>query len=393
MASSLAAVATLTMLAGLIVVLARTPREVARRVWLFGFVAVVAGGVTMMTTHSFIAKWAFHGDNPDGLERLMDGTAERPFVYRRLAPDIVRVVTDFVLPRMPPGALEHVGPQSLLHRYPYLWADDVWTPRKAVAFHVAYALTWAVLFATLLVGAALHRELLKSSWFEALVTATLVMSLVPLMFVGGGYVYDAPELFLWTTTLLFAIRGQFWALPVLFGLMLMNKESALLVVLPLGLIVLHRQGRGRAVAWGALLGGMGIAWLWFVRTKYAAMPGSPIDFWLPSNLAFWLRPGSYFHFASLAAPGLPSPRGANIMSLALVFLAVRFGWPSFPRDLRWATVIMAIELTPLFLASCRTDEVRNLSLLYPLIAIPAVQGVRALFDLGRGPIRQEAVKL
>jgi hypothetical protein len=379
------ALATLVMLAGLVFLVARAPKTLAKRVWLLTFAIIFGGGVTMMVAHSFIAKWAFRGNGRAGLIKLMDGTAERPFVYRRLAPNIVRVATDFALPRLPEKTIHYFEEESPLRRYRDLEGEDPWTTRKAVAFHVAYLLTWSAWFGAFIVGAAFQREVLKSSWLEALTTASLLMCLVPLTFVSGSYLYDGPELLLWTSTLLCAIRRQFWAVICLFALMLANKESAVLAVPALFPIFLNRYGVRRAILFGCTLAAMGCAWLVFVRTKYAAIQGSPMEFWLPLNTAFWLRPTSYFRFTDLFSPSLPSPRGANIISLLLLLFPVRFGWHSVPSEFRWATIIMMVELVPLFLVSSFKDEIRALSLVYPLILIPAIQGVRTMFNLAPAP--------
>ena len=88
---------------------------------------------------------------------------------------------------------------------------------------------------------------------------------------------------------------------------------------------------------------------------------------------------SYLRFAQLHSPGLLSPRGANILILLLVFIPLRHGWSRSRQDLRYATLLAALALLPLFLAFSFNDEVRNLSLLYPMIFLICVSGVRALF--------------
>lgn len=379
-ARSAAALVTLALLGGLVLWGSRVSLKTARRIWLVVFTVVVGGGITMMDAHAFVAKWAFKGDSPrDGLIALMDGTAHRPFVYRRLAPDLVRVGTSLVLAHAP-GTAARLVSDSPLKRYRLTWIDDTdWSPRKAVAFHVAYALVWLSLFAALLSGAWLVHVVTRSSAFESIVASSLGMSLLPLMFVGGGYLYDAPELFFWTTILAVAIAGPLALVVPLFALMLYNKESALLAVPALFPLIHARAGRARALGWTAALGLLGCGWVSFVRHRFAALPGVSTEWWLPLNLGFWGNPKNYFLFAQLHSPALVSPRGANLLSLVLVLVPVRFGWPAVGRELRWATILTALALAPFFIAFGYMDELRGLLLVFPPLFAIAVRGVRAMF--------------
>jgi hypothetical protein len=351
----------------------------ARRAWVFAFTLSIGTAVTIMVAHSFVAKWSFKGDFVrDGLVSMMDGTADRPFVYRRLAPDLVRVATDFSLPRLPKGTLDFIVKESPLARYRWFWGGESWNERKALAFHFAFWLTWAALFGTLQAGAALYRFLRGSSWVEAMAFASLVMCLLPLTFTGGGYLYDAPELCLWTTLLFVAIRGWLPAVPLVFALMLVNKESALLAVPALFPILAHHAGRKRAAIWVGLLGVAGYAWGAYVRARYAALPGTPMAWLLKENLTFWAQPRSYFLFSTNYAPAFPAPRGANVLNLILLFVPVCFGWKSTRPDLKWAAITMTAVLLPFYLTGGFADEIRALSLLFPLVLIPAAEGVHAI---------------
>ena len=104
-----------------------------------------------------------------------------------------------------------------------------------------------------------------------------------------------------------------------------------------------------------------------------------MESWLFTNLEFWSNPTSYFKASQLFSPGLLSPQGANILLILFVFLPVRFGWSAVSSDIRWAVVITASIVFPLFIASCHTDEIRNLSMLFPLIFVVDVQGIHAMF--------------
>lgn len=373
-------VATLLMLGGGAYGLLRVPPRAARRLWTFALVAVLGGGVCMMSAHALVAKWRFRGDEDRfGLVLLMDGNAHRPFVYRRLAPELVRGATEQLLARLSPATVERLQASPLAR---YRAPDEEWSPRKAVAFHVAYALVWLALLGTLLVFAALLRACLGTPPTAAIAYATLAVALYPLSLVHGGYLYDAPEVLLWSALLWCALRGPTLLLPLLFLGMMANKESALIAVPGLLPILARRTGRWRALAWTGALGVIGLGWLWWIRQRYQANAGSPMEFWFWTNAMFWGDPTSYFRFDDLFAPWLPAPRGANVLTLLLVAIPVRFGWPRLRPDLRWAFALVAAVLVPLFVWSCFTDELRNLSLLAPFLLLLVAAGVQAMDQPG-----------
>ena len=78
------------------------------------FVFIVYYAVAGQALTSYMQDFAFAGDDPDlGLEALVRGTAEQPYVYRRLAPDIVHALSAFAAlrsgdARLKANALEYL---------------------------------------------------------------------------------------------------------------------------------------------------------------------------------------------------------------------------------------------------------------------------------------------
>jgi hypothetical protein len=381
MLRALAAVASAILLCAIALFITRLGASTARRIWLVTLTIVLGGAVTMMCAHAFVSKWGFREDNErDGLIHLMEGTADRPFVYRRLSPDIVAATTDLVFPRLSAKELAYLVNDSPLRRYRSSWViEENWSQKKALAFHVAYLLVWSTLCGALLSMAGLLRTLRGTSWLEAILTASLGMCLLPLMFVNGGYLYDAPELFLWISLLLVAVRGPLLLLVPVFLAMLVNKESALVAVPALVPFLIARTGRGNALRWSAVLSVLGVAWVLYVRRRFAGCPGAPMEWHLGANMAFWSNPAAYLRLGTPYSPILPSPRGGNLILLVFAFIPFRFGWKRTTSEIRWATLLMALAIVPLFLVAGSTDEVRGLSLLLPFLFVVGVEGVRELF--------------
>src|SRR5450631_2404997 len=396
MLSVLLTVACLVFLGALFFAVARASARTARIVWLTVFAVVLGSAVTMMGAHAFLSKWSFRGDSTRyGLLQLIDGTAERPFVFRRLAPDIVGYAADMAQEHLSRATLDGLINTSRLVHYRGFTGIDVesWSERKAVAVHVAFILFWSCLFGTYFVGIALLLTVGKCSTLEAIVTSAIGLALVPLMFVEGGYLYDASELLLLSTVILLAFRGYYLLLPPLVLLMAINKESALLAVPPLFPIIARRSGWKIAGVVTGLLTLVGLAWFLYIRARYAASPGMDRETWIAYNFAFWTNLKNYFRFNGLYSPVLPAPRGANVIILLLLSFPLLKGWAVSRSDVRLATIISAAIAVPLFLTSCYGDEIRNLSMIFPYLFLICTSGVREMMkpDNGETCTRQDVM--
>jgi hypothetical protein len=367
---------TASMLLGFWLILARLDKAALRRLWLVAFVIVLMGGVTMMVSHSFVARWGIRTDSPrDGLWAMMAGTAERPFVFRRLAPDAISLATD-VAERLPSRAVDAYLDKSTLLE---LYAGQDLSRRERIGVHAAYAFVWLMWFGASVAGAALLQSLRACSWFEALMTSTLGICLMPLTFGNGGYVYDPTELLLWTALALCASRGWFVAMVPLFAALIMNKESSF-VVLPALYPLLARRLRPKVAAASlAAVGCVGVAWLWFVRMKYADRPGATQLLFIAQNLRFWSRPASFWKVSALYSPGLFAPGGGNLAILALLGIPMSFGWRHVASEVRRGTAVIAAIIIPLFLVSGLKDETRVLEPLFPFLLVVCAEGLARMY--------------
>jgi len=374
---AVALVISAMLLVALCFLVSRVSPEKARKLWLVCFALVLVAGITAMVSHSFVARWGIRpGNDRDGLPAMMNGTAARPFVYRRLAPDAIRLATDFVSSKLPASEVDDGLKTSTLL---LLYKPGELSRYEQIAVHCALTLVWFALFATVVAGADLLRATLDSSWLEGLVSAALAITLLPVTLGNGGYVYDSVELLCFTLLILCIVRGWFVAVIPVFILLLLNKESALASVPGMFPLFAARLSRRSAVVWTALLAMLALAWVWFIRERYAANTGSPQEWALVSNLRFWSRPTSYFKFATLHSPGLLTPRGGNIAILLLLLVPLRFGWSTLKPELKQALLISLGCMLPLFLLSGCMDETRALGPIFPLVFVAAVQGVKTLF--------------
>lgn len=213
----------------------------------------------------------FWRDALDGaqLDALIAGTADRPFVTRQLIPLLV-------------GAL---APDPA-----YYWP-------LAAGLVVAFMLGYGALVARLTR------------------TPCLALTSTVLLFLRGGFPYDAATLF-FAALVLALVRGRRWGwLLLVFPLACLNRETTLLFIVPL---VLYHGRAGWPVAaglvgqWALVRGALALA--------YAANPGAAFEWHGHEHL--WLWEQSPLGFVVIT--GVPP----------LVLVAAYAGWRRFDRWLR-----------------------------------------------------------
>lgn len=250
---------------------------------------VASVGMTLLTS-----ALHFDRDPRSCLAAMLDGSAHRPFVTRRLVPDVI-------------GGLTRWTPQKwqtrIVHRFEQLPAP---LPRlllgrnPQVAFaHFLLALSvWGCYFGVLW----LWRGLLHG--VQTGLTGQTISGMLPLVGLAlvypllnwqhGVHLYDPATLLLYSTALWALLRQNIWLYWLTFALATWHKETAiLLLVWWLVRFALtpypSPRGRGEAIGWGVaaamlllyLAVRLWLSWL------YRENPGSVFEFWLTRyNLPF-----------------------------------------------------------------------------------------------------------
>src|SRR3954467_14773617 len=115
------------------------------------------------------------------------------------------------------------------------------------------------------------------------------------------------------------------------------------------------------------------------RIAFAATPGHGAEFPILDNLRFWFSPLPWVTFWDVYAPLLPAPRPFNLVTLFLAGMLVFYRWRERPAELRAALLLALAALVPLLIAFGFHDEVRNLSLAFPIFYLLACQGILLLY--------------
>ena len=313
----------------------------------------------------YFTKWHLRdGMGYASLPKMLDGTADRPYVYRQLMP----LLANGVERALPDGVRQRVNTLLLdddLSHHPiarfYAGTPDSRDPRYALRYYLVYAMAFGALLLALFALRGVCRDLGADPVAAAL--APLAFALIlPLLMCEGGYFYDLSELLFMALAVRCALRGRFVALAILTALATFNKESFLFFVLMLyPFLRASLPVRATLGVQGLLVGVAAVVNL-LVKAHYADNPGGVVQFHLWENLAYLATPSSYWRVEYNY--GIPVAGGFNALNLLLLFVLVRTAWPRLPGMMRQSLLIGVAVNVPLFLAFCYHDELRNFSLLY-----------------------------
>ncbi len=312
----------------------------------------------------YMQKWGFRDDAWLSLQGHFDGTAERPFAYRRLFVDIADAVAPL------PSASK-----------PSTTQPPATDPYYADRFRIVYALTFASLL--LLLGSGYH--LLRGSGFSALVAyaaSAAIVLLFPMLQAQGGYWYDFAETAFFCLFLVAARRGSWPAMLLIAAIGAWNKESVLFFTLTAWpLLREERSRRFATLSIGAAATVAGIVYAW-QRVRFAGRGGSATEFHLWDQWRFFTRPVDWL--LPDWTYGLPLPHALGIVSLGAIAGLVYTGWAPLPAVWRAHARIAAAVNLPLFLLFCAAGEARNLSMLFPTLLLLIAIAIRQAEGQGQG---------
>lgn len=348
-------------------------RARALRALIVLLVYFAVAGQALMT---FAFDWGFQGDvTPTGLEAMLSGRANRPFVYRRLAPDAIRVISRTAERMLKVHTVAWLEDGSPARRFAE--PDESWDRQKALDFHAAYAFVFLSYFATLWLARAWTRRL----WPLAPRFADFAppVGLVLWLYTRPWFFYDASELVLLFASALCITERRIWLHVPVFLLAVYGKESNLLLA-PIAFVAL--RGRIPSSHWRAagaveVLGGLTIVLA--IRATYARNGGVPLEYHLADNIMFWTDWHNYILLRDVFAPLVRTPSGGNVLLVSAVVGLVAMGWPESPPIVRSMLVTSLILVVPLVLLFAARDELRNFSIVFPGLYAVGCAGMRRLY--------------
>jgi len=338
--------------------------------------------LTTMLVNTFLMNWSFlDGSHWNSLKAALDGTAHQPVVYRRLMPETVNLVRA-ALPQAAKKVLsETVAPEfyrfytrPLTEYYEKLipsitkqagldWED----PEYRVSFVLMYYLCWIFLFLSLFVMrfTVSHFEENAHETFAGVRECAPVFAVLclPFSFLNGGYYYDFGEYFLLNLAVYASLSGNLFVLVISLALAVINKETAW--IFPLFLLPIWHQkwGARKTAVRAVLVVGLLLAVFLAIKSRYSSNPGGAFGLALYSNIEFWAEPRNWWALGDHIGRGFFIPR---LMLLAILLGGLAYGWKSAPRHISAAAIAALLGSSLLLLFFGFKDELRNLSLAFPL---------------------------
>jgi hypothetical protein len=298
------------------------------------------------------------------------GEADKPYCLRPLAPFLTRTLASSVEPARVESFVLHSAPLTNFFLF------KRWGIERATEYLSAFVVMYAGLVGTLL---ALRYFLGIFARPAAAQLGTLGAGLLlPALFADYAYLYDYPQLALFTLGLGLLAEARLGALALAFPLLCLSKETSVLIVL---VYALHYRGRlpaGTYLRWLGALGGTWAAVRLAVQFAFRGNGGTSAEFhWTDYNEPY-LR--------SVIEEG-PSLR--SVILLASVVALVLYGWTSKARFLRTSLLIL-VPLVSAALLAAYIDEWRDYAeVLGPLTALVLLSVPSARLPDSAGPNRVE----
>lgn len=327
----------------------------------------------------FFAKYALRDDSVhDALPRMLDATADRPYVYRQLLPYAANL-SEKAMPEEFAGRLvEHLQQDYPKHNWlanTFARATDASNPTYVLRYYLVYFMDFAALLAGML--------MLRAVCFD-LTGKQAAATLAPLAFalaMPAGNFWDFPELFFMALAVWLASRGKGMWLILLTPLATLNKESFLFFAVCLYPFLRERMSLRHALAVvGACVLAAGAVNA-VMKLHYAGNPGDLAQFNLMTNLRFLANPRNYL--LSDWTYGILLPKGFNVLILFVLFTIVRLGWKRLPGAVRQHALIALAINVPLYLLFGWGDEVRALSMLDVTAALLLCEGIAVYMENAR----------
>lgn len=317
--------------------------------------------VAAASFHGYFSKWGFMDSYASAsLARILDGTAERPYVYRQLIPQMANAI-DKVTPNSIKESSTAIFKYLIGHTYAALKLENLNTE-----YIFRYSIIYFTTFASLLISLFLLREICiktSKSKISGTIAPIAFSLLLPSILTGGGYFYDFFELMFFTAAVLCTLRKRIiWILPIAI-LATLNKESFLLFIFTLIPLIRPFTSRNKLLVFicsAVLISGIVNL---VVKSIYAANPGGVVVYQFVGNLKFYSNPLNYL-FAFERVYGLILPKGSSIFGLLALFLVISKSWISLERPMKQHTLFALAINIPLFILFCFRDELRNLSMLF-----------------------------
>jgi hypothetical protein len=316
----------------------------------------------------FIAKWGFRdGVDRMGIEKIIDGTAHKPFVYRQLLPSIANAIAD----RLPTSIVEKFEKKEFGQSYSKIKLEG-----KSGEYKFKYLFIYVTCFLSLFLGLVLLYHVLISSGYDNTTSLLSVIAFglsVPYFETGGGYFYDFPEMFFMFLTAYLAIKDKKILLLLAITFATLNKESFLLFVPMLLPLVKSRNSLKHTLMLIGAGGAIALLINLVIKYVYQFNDGGVVEIHFFNNIVNYLNPLTYLGHEFTY--GVPSPEGLNVLVLILLAYFIYHGFSGLQNYIKHHILIALTISLSVFLLFSATNELRNLSFMYLSLTFLIAQSI------------------
>ena len=287
---------------------------------------------------------------------MIDGTANRPYVYRQLLP----ATANWLVRALPIDAIgRHISARA---KDKISDALNLGGKKYPVQYVIIYITTYlSALFATFM----LYRVCKASGLPDpaAVFTPVVFMLLFPLIGVKGGYFFDFPELLFMAVAAWIALELDWWWIIPIAALGTWNKESFLLFIITLYPLLRRRYSRATSIIGVGVLVAVCVAIYLPIRLHFAGNTGGTVEWHLQDQVTFLLHPLSVDNLIDRTYD-LMFPAFSSLIPFAILVWTVWRGWRLLPTWAKRHAQFAAVINVPLYLLFCMPGEFRDLSLLF-----------------------------
>jgi hypothetical protein len=312
-------------------------------------------------------------------EGIIDGTAYRPYVYRRLLPDFISWV-------------DHVAPEPLKARLyrrqmaePFFGERSVTPAESDPVYFFRYLLLYVCTVFSAFLAVCFMYQVCRAVDLPppaSVLAAVVMILLVPYFQDGGGYFYDYPELALLSLAVWFALKLDWWFMIPVVILGTWNKESFFLFLPTLYPILRRKNSAARTLIALVVMGALSAAVALWIRTRFALNPGSTVYIHWADEWDLITHPRSLI-LKSEQVYGIPVLGDYTVGPIALIAWSVWRAWKKLPLMIRRHAQIAAMINIPLYILFVEPGKLRDLSMLdVSLLIVLAVNLQLWMADVG-----------
>ena len=202
----------------------------------------------------------------------------------------------------------------------------------------------------------------------------VLIALLPAFKGYSNFVYDYPQLLLFTMGILFIVEQRWRGYYIILVLTLLNKETAVLLPVLFAVTQFDAMERGRLVRHIAAQGVIAAVVLGSLVWMFHDNPGETTEFHLSRNIAYLMDYRNYFCLEAfdecpLAPSGLRIwlPVGLNLPLWLLIGAFVGVGWRDAPTVMKRSLPVILVPLVLLQLFFGFVDEIRVLYEALPVL--------------------------